>query len=78
MKLIPEWRHAWRLTSLQLAALVAALNAAATGWVLFDGHINPVLYAAVNMGLGMAVAIARLIPQPKVRDITHKESAHEL
>lgn len=64
--LIPEWRKAWRLTSLQIAILTAVVNAAAGAWVAFDGHISPILWASVNMILGVAVAIARVIPQPKV------------
>ncbi|WP_313242913.1 DUF7940 domain-containing protein [Stutzerimonas nitrititolerans] len=66
MNLIPEWRKSWRLTSVQFAILTAALNAAAVGWVAFDGHISPILWASVNMVLGMAAAISRVIPQPKV------------
>lgn len=64
--LIPEWRKAWRLTSLQIAILTAVVNAAAGAWIAFDGHISPTLWASVNMILGVAVAIARVIPQPKV------------
>ncbi|WP_417585345.1 hypothetical protein [Pelagibacterium sp.] len=66
MNLIPEWRKCWRLTSVQLAILTAALNAAAVGWVAFDGHISPIVWASVNMALGIAAAISRVIPQPKV------------
>lgn len=66
MQLIPEWRKSWRLTSVQFAILTAVVNAAAVGWVAFDGHISPILWASVNMVLGMAAAISRVIPQPKV------------
>lgn len=66
MNLIPEWRKSWRLTSVQFAIITAALNAAAGTWVAFDGHISPIVWAGVNMALGMAAAIARVIPQPKV------------
>lgn len=66
MNLIPEWRKSWRLTSVQLAIITAALNAAAGTWVAFDGHISPILWASVNAVLGIAAAIARVIPQPKV------------
>lgn len=66
MNLIPEWRKSWRLTSVQLAILTAVLNAAAGAWVAFEGHINPVAWASVNMALGVAMAIARVVSQPKV------------
>ncbi|WP_019407166.1 hypothetical protein [Stutzerimonas stutzeri] len=66
MSLIPEWRKCWRMTSVQLAILTAVLNAAAGAWVAFEGHINPVAWASVNMVLGVAMAIARVVSQPKV------------
>jgi hypothetical protein len=68
MALIPEWRKAWRMTSVQLAALIAAVNAAAGAWALFQGAVNPLLFASVNMALSVAVAIARVIPQSKLRE----------
>lgn len=66
MSLIPEWRKCWRLTSVQLAILTAVLNAAAGAWVAFEGQISPVAWASVNMVLGVAMAIARVVSQPKV------------
>ena len=66
MNLIPEWRKCWRLTSVQFAILTAAINAAAGAWVAFEGHINPVAWASVNMILGVAMAVARVVSQPKV------------
>jgi hypothetical protein len=66
MKLVPIWKQAWRLSSLQLAVLMAVLNAAAGGWTYFNGYIPPMVWASVNMMLGIAVAVARVIPQPNV------------
>lgn len=66
MKLITNWRKAWKMTSVQLAALTAVLNAAAGAWVAFDGHVPPIAWASVNMILGMAVAFARVVLQPKL------------
>lgn len=74
MTLIPEWKKCWRLTSMQFAILTAVLNAAAGAWVAFDGHISPIAWASVNMALGMAAAIARVIPQPKVTAMDSKET----
>jgi len=73
MNLIPEWRKCWRLTSVQLAILTVALNAAAVGWAAFEGHISPIAWASVNMVLGVAIAIARNIPQPKVTGEPHDQ-----
>lgn len=74
MSLIPEWRKCWRLTSVQLAILTAVLNAAAGAWVAFEGHISPVAWASVNAALGIAIAVARNIPQPKVTGMDSKET----
>ncbi|RJX83478.1 hypothetical protein [Pseudomonas sp. LS-2] len=68
MALIPEWRKAWRMTSVQIAVLIAAVNAAAIGWSAFQGLVNPIVFASVNLGLGVAVAVARVIPQSKLRE----------
>jgi hypothetical protein len=65
MNLIPEWRKAWRLTSVQLAVLGAALNAAAVGWSVFQGAVDPLVFASVNMVLSVAVAVARVVQQSK-------------
>lgn len=66
MSLIPEWRKAWKLTSVQLAAVVAVLNAVAAGWSLFQGAVDPLVFASVNMVLGIAVAVSRVVKQPEL------------
>lgn len=68
MNLIPEWRKAWKLTSVQLAALGAALNAAAVGWSLFQGAVDPLVFASVNMVLSVAVAVSRVVKQPELQN----------
>lgn len=68
MKLIPEWRKFWRMTSVQLAIAGAVLNAAAAAWSVFQGAVDPLVFASVNMVLSVAVAIARVVQQSKLRD----------
>ncbi len=51
------------MTSVQLAIAGVVLNAAATGWSSFQGYVDPVVYAGVNMVLGIAVAVSRVIKQ---------------
>lgn len=63
MKLIPEWRKCWKLSSVQIAAAGAVLNAAAAAWSVFQGTVNPLVFACVNMGLSCAVAVARVVQQ---------------
>lgn len=62
MKLIPEWRSAWRFLSVQIAALVAILAA------LYD--YVPQLQAWLPPGwmkwAGLVVILARVIHQPKL------------
>ncbi|VVN21035.1 hypothetical protein PS662_04368 [Pseudomonas fluorescens] len=68
MTLIPEWRKFWRMTSVQWAIAGVVLNAAAAGWSSFQGSVDPLVYASVNMVLGIAVAVSRVIKQPKLND----------
>lgn len=67
MKLIPEWRHCWKLSSVQLAALIALVNAAGASWCAFQGTMNPLAFACVNMGLSCAVAVARVVQQSELK-----------
>jgi hypothetical protein len=60
-----KWHQMW---SIRLALSGAALNAAAIGWTVFQGSISAVGFAAVNMALGIGVAIVRVlsqVPEPK-------------
>ncbi|OBY91168.1 hypothetical protein A6723_024235 [Pseudomonas sp. AU11447] len=66
MELIPEAKHWWRLSSVQLSILGVALNAAATGWSAFQGAVDPLVFSVVNMILGIAVAVSRVIAQPSL------------
>jgi len=68
MKLIPEWRQFWRMTSVQLAIAGAVLNAAAAAWSVFQGAVDPLVFASVNMVLSVGVAVARVVQQSKLRD----------
>jgi len=64
MKMIDD-AHQWhRLWSVRLALSGAALNAAAIGWTVFQGAVNPLLYASINMALGIGVAVVRVMVQP--------------
>jgi hypothetical protein len=67
MKLIPEWRRAWRMASVQIAAaavLFAALpaetQAAVLGLIGLDVRHLPGV-------LGVLVIFGRLVAQPGVR-----------
>ena len=68
MQLIEGASQAHKFWSVRIAIAGAMLNAAAVGWTLFQGNIDPVLYASVNMALGIAVAGARVVQQDSLKD----------
>ena len=63
MKLIDNAGQWHRLWSVRFAILGVVLNAGVTGWVLFQGVVSPLLYASVNMALGVAVGVSRVVSQ---------------
>ena len=65
MKLIDGAGGWHRLWSVRLALAGAVLNAGAIGWTVFQGAVNPLIYAAINMGLGIGVAVVRVLSQTK-------------
>lgn len=67
MKLIPEWRKAWRMLTVQIGA-VAVL------WVTLPADTQAQILRLLGLSeeqlpavLGVLVIVARLIAQPKVR-----------
>lgn len=60
-----QWHKLW---SVRLALAGAALNAAAIGWTVFQGVVHPLLYAIINMALGIGVAVVRVLAQPPADD----------
>lgn len=69
MKLIPEWRRAWRMLSMQLGALAVvwlALPADAQATVL---RLSPWMTEERMAGALIVLAmIGRMVAQPKVRE----------
>lgn len=63
MKLIDDVGTCHKLWSVRLALAGAVLNAGAIGWTVFQGAVNPLIYAAINMGLGIGVAVVRVLAQ---------------
>jgi hypothetical protein len=63
MNLIPQWQQLWKMYSVQIAAILVALNAAATYWPALQGVVSPGVFATVNAFLGAAVIIGRVIKQ---------------
>lgn len=62
MKLIANWRKAWRMYSIQLSALIVALASLET----FLPQLQPLVPPKVYAGIGLAVIVARIVQQAKV------------
>lgn len=67
MKLIPQWRRAWRMASVQMAAAIVA-------WAALPPDMQAAAVAAVGIPaervpgiLALLLIVARLIDQPKAR-----------
>lgn len=63
MKLIDDVAQSHKLWSVRLALAGAVLNAGAISWTVFQGAVNPLVYGAINMGLGIGVAVVRVLSQ---------------
>ncbi|HBP5712238.1 TPA: hypothetical protein L6B33_24135 [Pseudomonas aeruginosa] len=64
MKLIDNCRCSWRLYSVQLAAVIAALGfAQATLLPMWQAELSPRTYAIANSVLATVLFLARLIRQ---------------
>ena len=66
--LIPDWRRAWRMLSVQIAGLAVI-------WGAMPPDQQTAILSLVGIGperipaiMGLAVIVARLIDQPKTRD----------
>jgi len=64
MKLVPEWRVAWRWFSVQLAAVLAALPMV---WPQLPAdvkaYIPPEWHPWIVSGMALAIIAGRLVPQ---------------
>lgn len=67
--LIPQWRRAWRMFSVQAMSLAAAIQGT---WTLLPedmrASLPPALVHWASVALLLAGIVGRLIDQPKVRE----------
>lgn len=63
MKLIPNWKKAWKFTSVQVAALLTVLAFLQASLPDLQTLISADIYAYVNFGLGLLVILARIWKQ---------------
>jgi hypothetical protein len=62
--MVPDWKDAWKWLSVHVAIVIAVVNAAQIILPQFQGLLPPDAFTWINAGLGVAVIVARLIPQP--------------
>jgi len=69
LKIIPEWRRAWRMVSVQCMALALAIEGA---WAMIPedmrASLPPALVKVVTVTLLVVGIAGRLVDQPKVRE----------
>lgn len=63
MKLIDNWKKAWKFTSVQVAMLLSILATVQASMPDLQAMFAPTTYALINLGLGIAVIIARVVKQ---------------
>ena len=68
MRLIEDWKHvakhAWSIRFIVLAALLSGVEIVLP---MFDDTMPRGLFAVLTLLVTVAAAVARLIPQPKMR-----------
>ena len=63
--LIPDWRKAWRFTSVRAAALLALLSMAQTDVLpLLQGLVPARFWPWITLGFAVAIVILRVLAQP--------------
>jgi len=67
MKLIDNWKTVlWKSWAVRISLINAALAALETYFQLFNGHIPPLVFASIQMGIGVAAGMARVVKQAAI------------
>lgn len=61
--MVENWKDAWKWLSVHVALVIAVVNAAQVMLPQFQALLPPDTFTWINAGLGVAVIVARLIPQ---------------
>lgn len=71
---IPQWRRAWRLSSVWMAALLAVLSMLQTDVLpLLQGLLPPAWWPYVTLGFALAIGLLRIVAQPGALDPSERE-----
>ena len=63
MKLVWNWKDAWKWLSIHAGVLTAVIGALQASLPYFQGLISPTAFGWITAGCGVAVIWARLIAQ---------------
>jgi hypothetical protein len=64
LRLIPEWRQAWRFNSVQLAALLTLLSLVQTQLLpQIEPVVPPKYWPYVTTAIGVAIGLVRIVQQ---------------
>lgn len=65
-RLVSNWRHLHRSTTVSLSMLLALLSAAQDQWPLFQSFLSPQRFAIVSLVLAISIAVFRYLEQPSL------------
>ena len=63
MKLVSDWKDAWKWLSVHIATILTVLNALQASMLQIQGFLTPTQLALVNAVLGVLVIWGRLLQQ---------------
>ena len=63
IRLIPNWRKAWRFYSTQAAAILAALSALQEWLPQAQQHLPPQTFARITLALSALIVVLRVVKQ---------------
>ncbi|MGA0569631.1 hypothetical protein ACO2Q9_02800 [Variovorax sp. VNK109] len=73
-RLIPEWRKAWRFSSVRAAALLAVLSMAQAELLPYLQPLLPAkVWPWVTAGVALLIIVLRVIAQPKLEEERRRE-----
>lgn len=65
MKLIDNWRHSWKFSSIQLLLFATVCDVVAVAALVIDEKfpINPMVYVLLRLAMTVGSMVARLVAQ---------------
>ena len=63
MKLVSDWKDAWKWLSIHIATILTVVNALQASVLQFQGFMTPQQLAVTNAVLGLLVIWGRLVQQ---------------